>query len=223
MRIRAVFLDFDDTLGDRDAYVYPHYRQLLEQHARFANAEEEEAVLQQVMLWDELGNSPKHTIQQNLAQRYGIQIPFDMDAWWATIDYSNAVLLPDVEAVLQRLRDKGYRLGLITNGISRTQHQKVQVTGVDRYLDDVIVSGDLPYGKPDVRIYQLAMSHLQVEPQEAVMVGDTFMTDIIGALRAGMHAVWVQSRTRRPSQTRVRRIAGLGELEAALAELEAEN
>jgi len=56
-----------------------------------------------------------------------------------------------------------------------------------RYL---IVSASAGYEKPDVRIFQDALSLAGVEPAEAVFVGDRLDVDIAGAKTAGMRAVW---------------------------------
>jgi FMN phosphatase YigB (HAD superfamily) len=46
-------------------------------------------------------------------------------------------------------------------------------------------------GKPDPAVFAHALDRLGAEPETAVMVGDSWERDVVGALGAGMSAVWV--------------------------------
>ena len=63
-------------------------------------------------------------------------------------------------------------------------------------VDVVVVSGDEGMSKPDPRIFQIALDRLGVTAPQAVMVGDSWATDITGATRAGIRAVWFNPRAR---------------------------
>lgn len=71
-----------------------------------------------------------------------------------------------------------YLLGLITNGPSRAQWQKVERLDLRKYFDCLLVSGDLPWEKPDQHIFLEACRLLAVEPRACIMVGDKLETDI---------------------------------------------
>lgn len=71
-----------------------------------------------------------------------------------------------------------YLLGLITNGPSRAQWQKIERLGLRKYFDCVLVSGDLPWEKPDQNIFLEACKLLNVEARTCIMVGDKLETDI---------------------------------------------
>lgn len=71
-----------------------------------------------------------------------------------------------------------YLLGLITNGPSRAQWQKIERLGLRKYFDCLLVSGDLPWEKPDQHIFLEACKMLNVEPRMCIMVGDKLETDI---------------------------------------------
>ncbi len=100
------------------------------------------------------------------------------------------VVFPDAEPALRGLRDD-YRLGLVTNGAPDLQREKLRGSGLGEYFDAVIVSGEVGVGKPDPRVFALALEGLDVRPDEAVMVGDNPARDIVGAQRAGVKAVWI--------------------------------
>jgi len=61
--------------------------------------------------------------------------------------------------------------------------------GITPYFDTVIASGDIGFDKPDARIFRHCLDHLDVSPHEAVMVGDSYTNDILGALGVGMAAI----------------------------------
>lgn len=71
-----------------------------------------------------------------------------------------------------------YLLGLITNGPSRAQWQKIERLDLRKYFDCVLVSGDLPWEKPDQNIFLEACKLLGVEARTCIMVGDKLETDI---------------------------------------------
>ncbi|KAH9636642.1 hypothetical protein HF086_003460 [Spodoptera exigua] len=85
-----------------------------------------------------------------------------------------------------------YLLGLITNGPSRAQWQKIERLGLRKYFDCLLVSGDLPWEKPDQHIFLEACKMLNVEPRMCIMVGDKLETDIKGGKEAELGGtVWI--------------------------------
>lgn len=110
---------------------------------------------------------------------------------WLYLRYKNLALEPDVIVLLRRLRKK-YLLGLITNGPSNAQWEKVRKLSLEQYFDIILVSGDLPWEKPEARIFEEACQFLNVTPSSCIMVGDKLETDIIGGIEAGLGAtVWM--------------------------------
>jgi putative hydrolase of the HAD superfamily len=105
-------------------------------------------------------------------------------------------VFPDARPALEELRGR-YRLGLITNGAPDVQRAKLDGSGLERYFESVLVSGEVGFGKPDARIFELALEQLAVAAGEAVMVGDSVRRDVEGALAAGIGAVWI---TRSPER-----------------------
>ncbi|XP_034936436.1 N-acylneuraminate-9-phosphatase [Chelonus insularis] len=93
--------------------------------------------------------------------------------------------------MLLELRKK-YLLGLITNGSSNAQWEKIRQLDITRYFDVVLVSGDLPWEKPEARIFHEACRILGVSPSNCIMVGDKIETDILGGIEAGLSGtVWI--------------------------------
>lgn len=85
-----------------------------------------------------------------------------------------------------------YLLGLITNGPSHAQWEKVHRLDLQIYFDVILVSGDLPWEKPNREIFNRACHFLGVEPHACIMVGDKLETDIQGGIEAQLGCtVWI--------------------------------
>ncbi len=101
--------------------------------------------------------------------------------------------------VLDRLKGN-YQLLLLTNGSPQLQNKKLKITPeIAPYFDEIVISGAFGKGKPDESIFRHALEKLKVSPDEALMIGDNLMTDILGSNRAGIKNVWV-NRHSKPRQ-----------------------
>lgn len=97
----------------------------------------------------------------------------------------------DSYRVLDQLKGK-YKLLLLTNGSPDLQNTKLDITPeLVPYFDQIVISGAFGKGKPDPTIFEHALSLLEIEKSQALMVGDNLMTDILGAKRAGIKSVWI--------------------------------
>lgn len=103
---------------------------------------------------------------------------------------SRHIPFPDSEPVLKELR-AGYGLGLVSNGVPDLQREKIEGANLAHYFNSITISGEVGVGKPDPRIFEAAMQKLDVEPEAALMVGNSLKRDIAGARQAGLRAVWV--------------------------------
>lgn len=103
---------------------------------------------------------------------------------------SALVPLPGVEALLDDLGER-YRLGLLTDGPARAQYGKLDRLGWRDRFDAVVVTGELPAGKPDARTFEAVLEALDATPAEAVYVGDHPVADVEGAAAAGMYTIQV--------------------------------
>lgn len=98
-------------------------------------------------------------------------------------------LIPGTIELLEALHTK-FSLNIITNGFKEAQHVKMNSSGLIKYFDTVFVSEEVGIHKPDPKIFHHAMQHSGAKKMEdCMMIGDTFQTDVYGALNAGMTAV----------------------------------
>lgn len=82
-------------------------------------------------------------------------------------------------------------LGLLTNGPPDIQRLKLDGTGLADCFDAVVISGELGIGKPDPAIFAHTLDQLGAAAASSIMIGDSWERDVLGALGAGMAAVWI--------------------------------
>jgi HAD superfamily hydrolase (TIGR01549 family) len=117
--------------------------------------------------------------------------------------------IPGATALLQALKDAGVWIGLITNGGSREQRHKVEVLGLQRWLDGLFISAEMGCEKPSTEYFDRALAGAGVTAGECIVVGDFWPNDIAGGLAAGCEAIWLNryQRTGGP-HPRVREVTG---------------
>ena len=137
------------------------------------------------------------TLCQEAAARLGLsfsdgQAEEVWEAWNLGGPFLGRQLFPDVIATLRWLRDRGYRLGSVTNrGYGGPRFQaEMRDLGLSDFFEVVSISCDLGYMKPHPRILRHALDAMGLLPQETVMVGDNLRADVAGAKALGLTAVW---------------------------------
>lgn len=101
-------------------------------------------------------------------------------------------LYDDAIVFLKDQKEKGSQLGLITDGLSIMQWNKIKALKIEHYIDHIIVSDDLggqDFWKPSPAPYQKALNLLQIKAQDGVYVGDNPSKDFVTAKKLGMKTV----------------------------------
>ncbi|MSO84024.1 MAG: HAD family hydrolase [Acidobacteria bacterium] len=106
---------------------------------------------------------------------------------------SRMVLLPGAVDALTWLRESGCQLALLTNGAGSAQRQKIVRFQLEPLFDLILVEGELGFGKPDARIYQLALTALAAAPRDTWMIGDNLEWDVGQPQRLGVAGIWVDT------------------------------
>lgn len=114
-------------------------------------------------------------------------------------------LFPGAVGALERLRARGVRLGLVTNGTGADQRAKIERFHLARHFDHIQIEGEFGCGKPDPRVYHAAMDALRSRPDETGFVGDNLEWDVAAPQRLGLYAIWIDTaRAGLPGGTAVR-------------------
>ncbi len=95
---------------------------------------------------------------------------------------------PGTRAALDRLKDAGIRLAVVSNSDGRAA-AALEAAGLLDAFEFVVDSGEVGVEKPDPRIFQIALDRLGVGASDAVYVGDLYEVDVVGARAAGLDVV----------------------------------
>lgn len=100
----------------------------------------------------------------------------------------------DLKPTLAALRGAGLKLAVVSNTFvpAFVHDRHLEIEGLLEFFDVRIYSSEVGFRKPNRRIFQAALSALEVAPASALFVGDLVKTDIIGARRAGMRTALKQ-------------------------------
>jgi HAD superfamily hydrolase (TIGR01549 family) len=184
--IRMVFLDIGGVLYDDRVYARAWRKALREAGAEFTDEEFDEE-------YAACRAAQDGSFRRKLADRFiGPEADVDELAkvaarYW---DYPGTAVQPDVAPALERLRDDGYRLGLIANQPSDVRNA-LRRDGLGAYFDTWAISDDLGLHKPDPALFVEALRVADVQAGETAMVGDRLDYDIRPARAAGMRTVWL--------------------------------
>jgi len=106
--------------------------------------------------------------------------------------WEHIAVIPGVPETLAELRTN-WHLGLATNAADSQEDEifrALERAGLERFIERIFCYRNLGFKKPSKEFFQAILEDLRISPDEAVMIGDDFKADIIGALNAGLFAVW---------------------------------
>lgn len=115
----------------------------------------------------------------------------DMSIQFLDLLPTRTILFPHAIEILEYLTNKNYQLHLITNGFEKTQHSKLNYSGLGKYFREVITSERSSSLKPNKEIFDFAFEKTGAQPNESIMLGDSIEVDIIGAMQAGIDQVFI--------------------------------
>lgn len=190
--IKAVFFDFDETLQNRTAAFEIYMDRFLAQYFPSLTSEEIEkrkndmrqtgnggyvnrvewfALLSKMWKWEDAPDA--ETLNDHYEHTFGDCI----------------VIYPESEKLFKELKNRGYIVGVVTNGPAVLQKHKMNNSGLMPLVDLLVVSGDYGVHKPNPELLKIAAEKVNLPCSECVYVGDHPVNDIQCALNAGMNAI----------------------------------
>ncbi len=117
--------------------------------------------------------------------------------------------VPGAPELLRRLHGRAV-IGIVTNNQVAEQYEKLAYLGIRDSIDFLVVSEGVGVAKPEPRIFEIALERAGAAPKEAVMLGDSWVSDVLGARAAGVRAVWFNRfRLPNPEPNRVPEVQSL--------------
>jgi YjjG family noncanonical pyrimidine nucleotidase len=201
--IRAALFDLDDTLFDhrgcaRDALSAVYASQPCFQSMTFAALEETHAQFleqlhSEVMLGRVSVDAARIERFRRLLHAAGHQAQGETAtalAWLYRDAYRQRRRAVTGAAALMAAVKRHARIGIVSNNVLDEQEEKLRFCGLDQFVDELVVSGEVGVSKPDPEIFRVALDRLGVTPEQTVMVGDSWAADVEGARAAGIRSVW---------------------------------
>lgn len=178
--------DLDNTLVDRDGAFRAW---AVETVAAYDGGPSDLAAIVEA---DGGGFAPKEAVATTVRDVLGRDTPVDrlIEEMRAGIR-RHIVLYPGVADLLAGLRAAGDPVGIVTNGVSHQQRGKIELTGLDRLVDAVVVSEEVGVAKPDPRPVEIALERLGGTAADAWMIGDAAHADVAAGRAAGTRTGWV--------------------------------
>ena len=125
-------------------------------------------------------------------------------------------LFPHTIEILNYLKEKDYKMHLITNGFESVQMQKIKNANIAHYFTEVVTSETSNSLKPNKEIFEFALKTTNATLSESIMIGDNETADIQGGINIGMDTVFVNHLNVAPTIPATYTITHLKELEALL-------
>ncbi|MCI4331975.1 MAG: HAD family hydrolase [Thermoplasmata archaeon] len=211
--IRAVFFDLDDTLFDHSRTAARALGRLRSTVPALRAREAREVARRYGELLDEI--YPSVLAGRTTHERARVE-RFSRLLEWAghPVDRKEAELLStDYRRQYQELRvpvagarqmldalPRSLTIGIVSNNHQSEQVEKLEAIGLAGRFDFVLTSERAGYAKPDPRIFHAALAEAGASAGEAVMVGDSWGSDVVGARAAGLPVVWFNRAHRTPPE-----------------------
>lgn len=207
--VQTVLFDLDDTLHD-DTYAFTSAaeevaREVAAEHGVDALALKSAYIAEAEGFWQRLTNDQvrtklsqlRTTMWGNALGTVGLRDPQLAERSAANYNvYRKKYFSPFPDAVdlLKALKARGMKLGLLTNGVSETHHEKIALLQISQYFDALFLADEVGMVKPDPLLFAHACRKLESSPSQSAMVGDRYERDIAGAIEAGLYSIWVNVR-----------------------------
>jgi len=205
---KAIFLDWDDTIGDwtgaehkalQDIYAHYQLDALYPTFEDYLNAYKP----YNLELWTLYGQGKvtkerlhfqrfyrpieKLTIESQEAR---VRMAHEMGAEFLRLTNKYFSVLPGAAEVVRELAKK-YPLTIISNGFKEVQYYKFAHSGLAECFAHTIISEEVGINKPQPEIFRIALQMNGVTADEAIMIGDSYSSDIQGAKNAGIDQIWL--------------------------------
>lgn len=114
----------------------------------------------------------------------------EIDDLYLKIMSTQTNLFPETIEVLQELKKRGYYLHIITNGFKEVQKEKLENTGLNKFVTNVFISEEIKSPKPSREIFEWSVKSSNARKRESLMIGDSWDSDIVGAKKFGIDQVF---------------------------------
>ena len=127
----------------------------------------------------------------------------------------NDTLVDGAKEVIAALYDK-YELHIVSNGFVEAQYRKLELTGLRPYFKGITLSEEIKTQKPNRRFFEHAFKMVNARKSQSVVIGDSWESDIEGAINFGVDAIFFSYDGDKPKKSEIKTIFKLNELLSVL-------
>jgi putative hydrolase of the HAD superfamily len=209
----AILLDLDDTILAAFGQSAGQWQRVIGSFADRLAPHRPEAVIEAIQeysryLWADqarhkewrhkIGDARRHIVSSALCDLAGAvsRSPPSPELCDAIADEYQQIhdaelrMFPGSHETLDRLKELGVKLALVTNGAAAPQRAKVVRFALEHRFDHIQIEGEHGFGKPEEQAYRHALASLGVEAHETWMVGDNLEWEVVAPQRLGIYAIW---------------------------------
>lgn len=190
--IQAAIFDLDGTLLNRDASVKKFITNQYERLNKWLRHIPKELYITRFIELDRRGYVWKDEVYKQLIKEFtitGITWEELLEDYLSEFKHS-CVPFPHLHKMLEELREKNIKLGMITNGFGQFQMDNIQTLGIKEHFDEILISEWEGMKKPDPEIFKRVLVRLKLNADESIFIGDHPVYDVYGAQKAGMKGIW---------------------------------
>ena len=203
MQIKHIFFDLDHTLWDFETNSSKTFSHILKKNELEVNFNDFIEVYKPInhkywKLFREDKVSKKDLRYFRLKEAFDAinykasdEIIHTLSEEYITFLSQHNALFNNAIEVLEYLKEK-YIMHIITNGFEEVQFKKLKNANLLPFFDKIITSEKVGVKKPNPKIFQYAMDISGASSNESIMIGDNFEADILGAINAGMQAIFCE-------------------------------
>lgn len=186
--VNAVLFDLDNTLYDAKQYFFGAFAIISEFLSKKYGISQRDVYRSLVKIWEEK-TSIHPRLFNDLLSFFDIDEKEVQNLLKLFNEYGGRINpYSDALPTLNALREKGYKLGLITDGNPERQERKIKLLNIQQFFDVVVYAKEIE-PKPSPVPYLETLKKLDVGPSNAFYVADNPLIDFEGAKKAGMKTI----------------------------------
>lgn len=205
MKIQHIFFDLDNTLWDHRKNAYLTIKDLFEKEEislKFnIDFEEFHSAYHEIneRLWEQIrdGEIDKEYLRKHrfydTFNRFGVdnlQLSMYFEEHFLDKILNHNHLVEGAEYILEYLKNKNYKLHIISNGFQEVTERKCILSGIDHYFQTITSADSVGVRKPNPEIFEYSFSLANASKNESILIGDDWIADITGAQNFGIDVIF---------------------------------
>lgn len=134
---------------------------------------------------------------RRLYEEKGVECSHEMAAFTGRVFRSLSIkfikLYDGVHELLEAIREHGGRIFLLSNAQRIFTEPEIRMMGLYDEFEYIMISSDEGVAKPDIKFYQLMLDKFNLKPEETIMIGNDYITDIKGSYEAGLDSLYLDT------------------------------